>query len=702
MANLRRALRALGAAFLLGAGCASHPPADRAPAPAPTPAAEHEATSAPAPTPIPARAFASLADAEPALLALEDRRAFAAPTLDAAAASRDAAVRARAALALGRIGDERASSALKRLLADPSPEVRSSAAFASAILGDQGLSDALTPLLGDPDAAVAARAAWAIGFLAPAGGEKALIAALPAATAPSLRAALLRGLWRFSTPGARNAAQPYLADPDPAVRTAAIYVLARRPQPESIAALTTALEDSDPQTAALAARALGILGKPESIGPLAAAVGRARTPVTINAMLALAAVLERNPDAALPAEQRARVIALASDVNPNLAIPALALLRWQTEDREAFRRLWTVASTGKERRQQVALQSLMGGLGAKSLDLTDTAIASPDPYLRGAAAEALSFLPPADAGPRRAKLAQDPEVVVRLKVLDGLKTPEDARASRALIGKLLEDANPGVRASALDVLSLSEDPEALAVCLDMVTKSYADRDPDVPISAIGAAEKTPENPAARAVVEAVYRHPSTLVSRLARRSLVKTFHADPAQFPWREYATGRSVADYAALLGQARRAWTAKVETSRGVFAIRFAGDAAPLTVMNFVALAQKGYFDGAPVHRVVPNFVVQDGDPTGTGNGGPGYEIRDELNTIPYAAATVGMALSGPDTGGSQWFVTQAPQPHLDGGYTVFGSVVAGMDVVLRIEQGDRIARITAGATGATGSEAR
>ena len=120
------------------------------------------------------------------------------------------------------------------------------------------------------------------------------------------------------------------------------------------------------------------------------------------------------------------------------------------------------------------------------------------------------------------------------------------------------------------------------------------------------------------------------------------------------------------------------------------------MTVMNFVALAQKGYFDGAPVHRVVPNFVVQDGDPTGTGNGGPGYEIRDELNTIPYASATVGMALSGPDTGGSQWFVTQAPQPHLDGGYTVFGSVVAGMDVVLRIEQGDRIARITASATSA------
>jgi cyclophilin family peptidyl-prolyl cis-trans isomerase len=89
---------------------------------------------------------------------------------------------------------------------------------------------------------------------------------------------------------------------------------------------------------------------------------------------------------------------------------------------------------------------------------------------------------------------------------------------------------------------------------------------------------------------------------------------------------------------------------------------------------------------------VVQDGDPTGTGNGGPGYEIRDEINMLPYTEGTVGMALAGPDTGGSQWFATQSPQPHLDGGYTVFGQVTQGMDVVYRIEQDDRIIKITLG----------
>jgi cyclophilin family peptidyl-prolyl cis-trans isomerase/HEAT repeat protein len=468
-------------------------------------------------------------------------------------------------------------------------------------------------------------------------------------------------------------------------------VLARRPQASSLGLLTAALSDPDAQSAALCARALGLLGRPESLAPLAAVVETGATPVRINAMLALSAVLEKNPGAQVPEERRGRILALAGDANPNLAVPALSLLRWLVEDREAFRRLSTVATAGQERRQQIALQALMGGLGAKSAELVDGAIGSPDPFLRAAAAEALSFLPEADAEPRRARLSEDAAVVVRLKVLEGLKTPQDVARNRALVDRLRADPDAGVRAAAIDALSSTEDPALFALLREAVVASYGDREPDVPIAAIGAAEKSPDSPEARAVVEAAYRHPATLVSRLARRSLVKTFRAAPSEFPWRPYATGKTVADYAVLLAEARRPWRLRIETARGVFTVRLSGDTAPLTVMNCLTLAGKEYFDGAPVHRVVPNFVVQDGDPTGTGNGGPGYEIRDELSTLPYATGAVGMALAGPDTGGSQWFVTQAPEPHLDGGYTVFGSVVSGLDVVLRIEQGDRILRVAA-----------
>ncbi len=116
----------------------------------------------------------------------------------------------------------------------------------------------------------------------------------------------------------------------------------------------------------------------------------------------------------------------------------------------------------------------------------------------------------------------------------------------------------------------------------------------------------------------------------------------------------------------------------------------APLTVDNFIKLARSNYFNGLEVHRVVPNFVMQDGDPRGDGNGGPGWSIRCEINMVPYERGAVGMALSGKDTGGSQWFVTHSPQPHLDGGYTVFGHVnETGMKVVDNIVRGDKIVSI-------------
>ena len=105
--------------------------------------------------------------------------------------------------------------------------------------------------------------------------------------------------------------------------------------------------------------------------------------------------------------------------------------------------------------------------------------------------------------------------------------------------------------------------------------------------------------------------------------------------------------------------------------------------------LARKGFFNGLAIHRVVPDFVVQDGDPRGDGEGGPGYTIRDELNELPYLRGTVGMALDWKDTGGSQFFITHSPQPHLDARYTVFGHVVNGIEVVDRIQPWDVIRRV-------------
>jgi len=164
--------------------------------------------------------------------------------------------------------------------------------------------------------------------------------------------------------------------------------------------------------------------------------------------------------------------------------------------------------------------------------------------------------------------------------------------------------------------------------------------------------------------------------------------------------TRNTDADYTRALARIGKTVQAVVTTSKGSFTIELLPADAPLTVDNFVKLAQKDYFRNITIHRVVPNFVIQDGDPRGDGNGGPGYQIRCEINQVLYDRAAVGMALSGKDTGGSQWFVTHSPQPHLDGGYTVFGRVVAGMDVVDRIVRGDVVQSIVISQGGARKSQ--
>ncbi|MGI8883754.1 MAG: peptidylprolyl isomerase, partial [Pyrinomonadaceae bacterium] len=149
-------------------------------------------------------------------------------------------------------------------------------------------------------------------------------------------------------------------------------------------------------------------------------------------------------------------------------------------------------------------------------------------------------------------------------------------------------------------------------------------------------------------------------------------------------------ADYRRAVSRKNGNVEAVLTTEKGKFTIDLMPENAPLTVDNFIKLARSNYFNGVSVHRVVPNFVMQDGDPRGDGNGGPGWSIRDEMNMLPYERGAVGMALSGKDTGGSQWFVTHSPQPHLDGGYTVFGRVnEVDMKIVDQIVRGDKILKV-------------
>lgn len=138
--------------------------------------------------------------------------------------------------------------------------------------------------------------------------------------------------------------------------------------------------------------------------------------------------------------------------------------------------------------------------------------------------------------------------------------------------------------------------------------------------------------------------------------------------------------------------YTATISTNKGDIELDLHAKEAPKTVNNFVFLARQGFYDGVSFHRVISNFMIQGGDPTGTGRGGPGYRFEDEFKGNPHThkTGTLSMANAGPGTNGSQFFITHAPQPHLNGRHTVFGQVTSGMDVVNAIRQGDVMESVT------------
>lgn len=141
------------------------------------------------------------------------------------------------------------------------------------------------------------------------------------------------------------------------------------------------------------------------------------------------------------------------------------------------------------------------------------------------------------------------------------------------------------------------------------------------------------------------------------------------------------------------KTYRVRMETTKGVIELELYPQHAPKTVNNFVFLAKEGFYDGVVFHRVISNFVIQGGDPTGTGRGGPGYRFEDETkgNPLKHENKVLSMANAGPNTNGSQFFITLAPQPHLDGKHTVFGKVVKGEEVVDAIRQGDAMNRVEA-----------
>jgi len=637
------------------------------------------------------------------VLAAEDARAWQPELFEHSLVGPDSLVQGIAAMAAGRIGDLRATPLLLRTLEQPDSTVKVAAAFALGLLRDptavQPIIQRLTglPALDTPTAVEAVTALAKIGgrdaaefFAAVLQGQVTLSQADPAPTVSQM----LLETWRLGADAPAGALLPFADDTVQDVRWRAIYSLSRLRSPQASTQLISALGARDPLTRAAAARALtrsyadsAKLAPGALAGALTRAVDSENPGVRINALRSLGSY----GDSTLSRRVASRVEDPVANVRVQAATTlgelggstATATLQRALKGKGGFA-LRREALLGLARADSAAFAKAVGPWRASS-DWRERAAAAEGWATAGAAGDA-SFTSDADGRVVAAGLQA---------WLTGVEGPDRRLIDAAR--RLLAHPDAAVRSVAADAVARAADPGDLTAVITMYGRSARDSFPEAALSALNAvAAISRRGSEARARVnreflDVVPRPSNYLLRRWAEGNWPEASEKWGPAYP---IATGRTLQDYRDL---ARRFVVAPdsvarphvfIETEqRGVLEVELFGPEAPLTVANFLRLVDRRFFDGNRWHRVVPNFVVQDGDPRGDGFGGPGGAIRDEINRVRYdTKPMVGMALSGPDTGSSQWFITLAPQPHLDGTYTVFGRVVGNAAALARITQGDVI----------------
>ncbi len=660
----------------------------------------------------------------------------------------DPQVRLAAALTAGRIGDERANPALIELLqSDKEPAVQTMAAFALGEIESEQGADALIAVASNERQSppeLRARAVEALGKITAALPEpakeikalygKAILNALRfeagRRSAPD-ETVILAGLTaalRARPEGAGPVIAEFLRYSSPRVRADALNALARLRAKDKLSEVRELLKDPDPIVCANAARVLGGAEDKEALDLLiTAATQDADSRVRVGAIRALATL--KDEKAAKPLLEHSKNSQVS--INELLEIATtLGRIYAGKADASTVEWLKTLRETASYSAPEieVALARLEGYLYAVDLQKylfaaqaqTQAEMSRGEPDWRklsylAQGLEALADIKDPNAQHEAQRLLKDrvscPETLPPSKMV----LPPKEKFVRGYIGcflvpvKALPDflrayakfkpddllsvllsklkfRDVIVRAAAADLLGdlppSEENTKALADALPIALKDSLN---DAAMSILDSLAKQ-KNDKANAVIKSALGAPDYLVRwraiELLKRNGVGDFSAQkfPVKSQWTE-------ADYREALGL--KNVKALVETDKGAFTIQLRPDVAPLNVLSFVRLARRGYFNGITWHRVVPNFVIQGGDPRGDGNGGPGYALRCEINQLTYERGAVGMALSGKDTGGSQWFVTHSPQPHLDGGYTVFGNVTQGLETVDKIARGDKIRRI-------------
>lgn len=689
-------------------------------------------------------------------------------TLEDLLKNADAKIRTRAALAAGRIGDEKAIPALADLLEnDKDNKVKVTAAFALGEIESTKAADAILNILNNlrENPAIRARAIEAAGKIAAANakdekskllgeaivsnlefedrkrsgpfldviefGLTAVLRARPAnaerivieytdAYTPQIRANALNTLARLRSKNASKQARELLEkDTDAAVRANAARVLSAAEDKDSFELiLKAATSDEDSRVRVSAIRALGNLKDKKAVDKLLERgeklfgdykKSKFANPSEKSEILEIATALGN----ILRKSENEKAINFLTDFrqadnrsSPEIEIAFARIAPMLYVVRPPFNESLNFAGKTLSALESSAGVSFIQGLGelpgVLENDANNSAISRAKQTLELAIAILGNVTDPNN---ERSLKTADPKAsrIILAEVLRAYSNFKPKDLTETLRNNLT-NKDIFVRATAAELLgeqpATRESIEALKnafVSSSKTDKQYNDAQLAI-LSALVKLDKAQSFESLRLALQSpdylVRKHAANLIKQ---NDLTKDFSNIEKMVgslkpynPKTKTKLGQILnkeADYVRAVSRKNGTVKAVFTTEKGNFTIDLMPEDAPLTVDNFIKLAKQKYFNGVSVHRVVPNFVMQDGDPRGDGNGGPGWQIRCEINMLEFDCGAVGMALSGKDTGGSQWFVTHSSQPHLDGGYTVFASVNENdLKIVDSIVRGDKI----------------
>lgn len=618
-----------------------------------------------------------------ALLLLMADQKFLDPVTVAGAAGGDPELRRQLALTLGRVGDPRGGPTLQSLMIDDDPKVRRAAIFALGELGERGYSGAVQPLLG-----AAAGADHEAGWLAVEGLAKSavpldqVVQRLLDAPSGQILPRLVPSLFRFRTPAVVRWAEQGLHEPR--LRAMAAYGLTREPQPEGLEAIRGLVSDDDPWVRGWAARALGRVGTADDLELLRPLLDDTAPGPTIYALRSARMLVDKGLVAA-PDPWRPRLLELLEDPRVDVRTTAIEAATAWLLDEPLGQRLEQFVRRGSTREQELALMALAEAGDPRLLEVLAAAARSPESVVRAAATRAAGLSGQSDL---LAAAIIDTGPAVRTAGYEVLLELTDKPAEP--VGLALADDDYMVRASMLDwaagrpLLPL----ETLAAAWQ---RAVEDREPDARIAAVRALlARAQADATEKGAIIALLEQIAEEAGYLARREAATALQTLGQEVPKvGKVESRRGIEVYRQIVARTAQPVRYALDTEEGTLILELACPEAPLTCLSFQQLADQGFYDGLRFHRIVPDFVAQGGDPRGDGAGGPGYALRDELNTLRFDAGALGMAHAGPDTAGSQFFIAITPQPHLDGGYTVFGRVVEGLPLLRRWQQGERIQNV-------------